>query len=65
MEDRLLTIQNVAKQLCVDDTTVRRWVLAGVVEAIELPHVGPRRRFRIKQSTMTQLLSTPAVILSA
>lgn len=65
VKDRLLTIQSVAKQLCVDETTVHRWIKAGVVDAIELPHIGPRRRFRIKQSTMDQLLSTPATILSA
>jgi len=33
----LLTVREVAKQLRVDDTTVRRWIKNGVLEAITLP----------------------------
>ena len=55
--DPLLTIQEVARQLRVDDTTVRRWIKSGVLEAITLPHVGKRHAHRIKQSTLDALLA--------
>ncbi len=41
-EADLLTVREVAKQLRVDDTTVRRWIKNGVLEAISLPHRGTR-----------------------
>jgi hypothetical protein len=34
----LLTVQEVAKILKVDPTTVKRWVKLGALEAIALPH---------------------------
>ena len=37
-EADLLTVREVAKQLRVDDTTVRRWIKNGALEAITLPH---------------------------
>lgn len=55
----LLTVREVAKQLRVDDTTVRRWIKTGVLEAITLPHRGARQAYRIRQSTLDALL-TPA-----
>ena len=36
----LLTIREVAQALRVDDTTVRRWVKQGLLEAVTLPHKG-------------------------
>ena len=42
-EADLLTVREVAKQLRVDDTTVRRWIKNGVLEAITLPHRGTRQ----------------------
>ena len=38
----LLTVREVAEQLRVDDTTVRRWIKNGVLSAITLPHRGAR-----------------------
>ena len=58
MTDSLLTIKEVARQLRVDDTTVRRWIKSGVLEAIALPHVGKRQAHRIKQSTLDSLLAS-------
>lgn len=55
----LLTVREVAKQLRVDDTTVRRWIKNGVLEAITLPHRGARQSYRIRRSTLDDLLSTP------
>jgi len=59
MED-LLTVHEVAQQLRVDDTTVRRWVKAGVLEAVVLPHQNKRQSYRIKRSTLGRLLETTA-----
>ncbi len=56
-EADLLTVREVAKQLRVDDTTVRRWIKNGVLEAITLPHRGIRQAYRIRRSTLDSLLA--------
>jgi excisionase family DNA binding protein len=53
----LLTVREVAKRLRVDDTTVRRWIKLGVLEAISLPHRGARQAYRIRRSTLETLLA--------
>lgn len=53
----LLTVHEVAKQLRVDDTTVRRWIKNGVLEAITLPHRGARQAYRIRRATLDALLA--------
>jgi excisionase family DNA binding protein len=55
-EDRLLTIAEVAKHLRVDNTTVRRWINNGVLEAVSLPHLHKRQSYRVKESTLTRVL---------
>ena len=55
-EADLLTVREVAKQLRVDDTTVRRWIKNGILEAITLPHRGTRQAYRIRRSTLNTLL---------
>jgi excisionase family DNA binding protein len=57
--DELLTVREVAKRLRVDDTTVRRWIKSGALEAITLPHKGKRSAYRIKVATLTRLLQHP------
>ncbi|MBO0780471.1 MAG: helix-turn-helix domain-containing protein [Ktedonobacteraceae bacterium] len=56
--DQLLTVREVAQQLRVDDTTVRRWIKNGVLEAITLPHRGARQAYRVRRSTLDALLSS-------
>lgn len=56
-EADLLTIREVAQQLRVDETTVRRWIKGGVLEAIILPHRGKRQGYRIRRSTLNALLT--------
>ncbi len=56
----LLTIREVARQLRVDDTTVRRWIKQGVLEAITLPHRGGRQAYRIRRATLDTLLTSSA-----
>jgi excisionase family DNA binding protein len=55
----LLTVHEVAKQLRVDDTTVRRWIKNGILEAIPLPHRGERQAYRVRKSTLDKLLAAP------
>jgi excisionase family DNA binding protein len=54
----LLTVSEVADILRVDDTTVRRWVKQGALEAIVLPHVNERQAYRIKRETLQKLLGS-------
>ena len=58
-EEELLTVHEVASLLRVDDTTVRRWIKNGVLEAITLPHQGKRQAYRVKKSTLDALLKNP------
>lgn len=60
MED-LLTVRDVGRALRVDDTTVRRWIKNGILDAVSLPHVGARQAYRIKQATLELLLNPPPV----
>ena len=53
----LLTVAEVARSLRVDDTTVRRWIKQGVLEAISLPHRNKRQAYRVKQETLDTLLA--------
>jgi excisionase family DNA binding protein len=54
--EELLTVREVARRLRVDDTTVRRWIKSGALEAITLPHRGRRQAYRVKKSTLDRLL---------
>jgi excisionase family DNA binding protein len=56
--EELLTVREVARRLRVDDTTVRRWIKSGALEAITLPHRGKRQAYRIKKSTLDALLNS-------
>ena len=57
--DELLTVREVARRLRVDDTTVRRWIKSGSLEAVTLPHKAKRQAYRVKQSTLDVLLRGP------
>jgi excisionase family DNA binding protein len=59
-ESELLTVREVAQVLRVDDTTIRRWVKNGVLEAVVLPHVNVRQGYRIRRSTLDKLLNQTA-----
>lgn len=52
----LLTVREVAKQLRVDDTTVRRWIKSGALEAVTLPHRGKRQAYRIRKKSLENIL---------
>lgn len=55
---QLLTVAEVARVLRVDNTTVRRWVKQGVLEAVILPHKNERQGYRFKSETLENLLAT-------
>lgn len=59
-ENELLTVREVAKRLRVDDTTVRRWIKAGTLEAVTLPHVGKRQAYRVRSRTLDTLINGAA-----
>ena len=56
VSDPLLTIHEVARHLRVDDTTARRWIKNGALEAVILPHLGKRQGYRVRKSTLDALL---------
>ncbi len=60
--EEFLTVREVARRLRVDDTTVRRWIKLGVLEAITLPHRGARQAYRIRRATLEQLLASPPTL---
>ena len=58
VEEELLTVREVARRLRVDDTTVRRWIKSGALEAITLPHRGKRQAYRVRKTTLDALLQS-------
>ena len=59
MNSDLLTVSEVARILRVDDTTVRRWVKQGALEAVVLPHVNARQAYRVRRSTLEAVIGSP------
>jgi excisionase family DNA binding protein len=60
MSSELLTVHEVAQALRVDDTTVRRWIKSGALEAICLPHANKRCAYRVRKDTLDKLLTSIA-----
>ncbi|HYT44716.1 MAG TPA: helix-turn-helix domain-containing protein [Methylomirabilota bacterium] len=54
MEQEYYTPREIAKRLRVDDTTVRRWIRTGALEA-ETIQEGRRNRHRIKKETIAAI----------
>jgi excisionase family DNA binding protein len=54
MEHEFYTPREIAKRLRVDDTTVRRWIRTGALEA-ETIRQGRRNRHRIKKETIAAI----------
>ena len=54
MEQEYFTPREIAKRFRVDDTTVRRWIRTGALEA-ETIRQGNRNRHRIKKATIEAL----------
>lgn len=57
----LLTVSEVARALRVDDTTVRRWVKQGALEAVVLPHQKDRQAYRIKRAALEKILNSGTI----
>ncbi|HLX40891.1 MAG TPA: helix-turn-helix domain-containing protein [Ktedonobacteraceae bacterium] len=60
--NELLTVAEVARILRVDNTTVRRWVKQGSLEAVVLPHINMRQVYRIKRETLDKVLKDGALV---
>lgn len=58
--EELLTISEVAKRLRVDQSSVRRWIKLGAMEAVVLPHKGKRQIHRVKRETLDRVLASTA-----
>ncbi len=58
MEQDYFTPHEIAKRFRVDDTTVRRWIRTGALEA-ETIRQGKRNRHRIRKATI-ETLETPS-----
>ncbi len=56
-EAQLLTVEEFARRLRWDTTTVRRHIKDGVIDAIRLPHRGQRQSYRIRQATLDAILN--------
>ena len=54
----LLTVQEFAKSLCVDSSTVRRWIRAGVLKHKKMPSIGKRAMYRIDDVELHNILKT-------
>ena len=50
--EELLTVQEVAERLRVNEATVRRWIKNGALQAIKLPHRGKREIYRVRRATL-------------
>lgn len=50
--EELKKIHEVAQYYRVDDTTVRRWIKNGALEAVTLPRRGTRQVYRLKPSAI-------------
>lgn len=61
----LLTVREVARQLRVDDTTVRRWIKSGALDAVALPHSGKRCGYRVRRHTLDALFNPNVTEVSA
>jgi len=55
--NELLTVQEVARRLRVNEATVRRWIKNGSLAAVKLPHRGKREIYRVRQSTLERVLN--------
>jgi excisionase family DNA binding protein len=55
-KEELLTVQEVAERLRVNEATVRRWIKNGSLQAIKLPHRGKREIYRVWRSTLDSVL---------
>lgn len=55
-KEELLTVQEVAERLRVNEATVRRWIKNGSLQAIKLPHRGKREIYRVRRSTLDSVL---------
>ena len=52
----LFTVHEMAEALRVDDTTVRRWIKSGALQAVRFPRTSKRESYRVRQKTIEKRL---------
>ncbi|GAC1662327.1 MAG: hypothetical protein PVS3B3_33450 [Ktedonobacteraceae bacterium] len=57
MSDELMTMQEVAQILRMDEATVRRWARSGIIDVIELPRVKKNTRYRMRRTAFDAMLN--------
>jgi excisionase family DNA binding protein len=60
----LLTLQYVAKRLKVSEDTIRRWAKSGAVDALPLPMSGEYQSYRIRRTTLQNLLRKKSPVVA-
>ncbi len=58
----LLTVNEVSRIMRVDDTTIRRWIKLGVLDAIILPHTGNHLCYRIPREALHRMLNNTSSV---
>lgn len=59
LNDKLLTVAEVAQALRTCETTILRWIKGGALEVVTLPGIS-KPHYRIKQSTLDAVLGAGA-----
>jgi excisionase family DNA binding protein len=65
LPEDLLTVQEVAKRLRVDASTVRRWIRKGTLRAVALPASGPYQAYRVETSALREMLGQSALVVQS
>lgn len=55
-QNDLLTVPEVARILRACDTTVKRWIRRGALEAVILPKANGRQAYHVKRETLKKVL---------
>ena len=54
-DEPMLTVKQVAQRMNVDEATVRRWIQAGMLKAINIGRIRPE--YRIRPSDLDDFIS--------
>jgi predicted site-specific integrase-resolvase len=57
----LLTVQEIADILRVDESSVRRWIKLGILNPVILPHANKRQVYRITREELDRVLNDTVV----
>ncbi|HZS78234.1 MAG TPA: helix-turn-helix domain-containing protein [Ktedonobacteraceae bacterium] len=55
-DEQMLTVKQVAQRINVDEATVRRWIQAGELRAVNIGRIRPE--YRIRPSDLDEFISS-------